>query len=72
MKRSELNKRILALQEEIRMVRMHLLPELESARADFGNLINYFEAKFNEMERWFEEEEPPPQPKGKRKKSKRG
>ena len=49
-----LEERILELKKEIRAVRIHLVPELEHTRADFGGLINYFEAKFNELEHWFE------------------
>ena len=66
-----LEERILELKKEIRAVRTHLVPELEHTRADFGELINYFEAKFNELEQWFDgfqTDEPKlkPKKKGKR------
>jgi hypothetical protein len=38
------------LQEDVRACRVHLVPKLEHTRADFAELINYFEAKFNELE----------------------
>jgi hypothetical protein len=38
------------LQEDVRVCRTRLVPELEHNRADFAKLINYFEAKFNELE----------------------
>lgn len=70
-KRRLLEERIVALQTELHMVRTYLLPQLEQARADFGNLINYFEAKFNEFEQWFagfqtDDPKPKPKKKGKR------
>jgi hypothetical protein len=39
------------VRDDIRSCRVHLTPQLEASRADFGNLIAFFEAKFNELER---------------------